>query len=369
MVTDQNANIIARHDYAPFGQEIPGGVGPRTSLWGASDNVNQKFTGQERDGETNLDYFQARYFSSGLGRFTSPDPHNAGAAVRNPQSWNAYAYVLGNPLNSVDPTGLDCYSRSGPQAHDSGSCSGNYGPPEYGGVSIDGGAAFSAGLFGSGSNAGGGESAVGCPANGCSGFINGQPFSAYADASGSLYAVITSAFLSLNCTGESNGGEPENYQCAWGKQSTWFVQNGTETAYFGGVQQLFNANRQTWASTATDGNVLAAATAVVAAAPIALDVASVGMYGGSQGLLAGETPVLGGLSFTGQYAGAAGYTTFSVPSSIYSWSLNAAWLQSQILTGQSFLLGAGAFGTAAEVGYLLGKGFSAVGPFLVPPLP
>ncbi len=107
MVTDQSANVIARHDYAPFGQEIQAGVGPRTSLWGASDNVNQKFTGQERDGETNLDFFQARYLSSGLGRFMSPDPHNAGAAMKNPQSWNAYAYVMGNPLNSVDPTGTD----------------------------------------------------------------------------------------------------------------------------------------------------------------------------------------------------------------------------------------------------------------------
>ena len=107
MVTDQNANIIARHDYAPFGQEIPSGVGVRTSVWGASDNVNQKFTGQERDGETNLDFFQARYLSSGLGRFMSPDPGNAGADLTNPQSWNAYAYVLGNPLNSMDPTGMD----------------------------------------------------------------------------------------------------------------------------------------------------------------------------------------------------------------------------------------------------------------------
>ncbi len=163
-------------------------MGVRTSVWGASDNVNQKFTGQERDAETNLDFFQARYLSSGLGRFMSPDPHNAGAAMKNPQSWNAYAYVMGNPLNSVDPTGLDCYSRSGPQARDSGSCSGNYGPPEYGGVSIDGGSAFSAGLFGSGSGGGGGESAVQCPNNTCYG-VNPilLPVQFYATAEGTSY--------------------------------------------------------------------------------------------------------------------------------------------------------------------------------------
>lgn len=55
----------------------------------------------------NLDYFQARYFSAEQGRFTSPDPANAGADPMTPQSWNGYAYVLNNPLANVDPDGLD----------------------------------------------------------------------------------------------------------------------------------------------------------------------------------------------------------------------------------------------------------------------
>lgn len=63
-------------------------------------------TGKERDAETGLDYFGARYLSSALGRFTSPDPSNAGARIRNPQSWNMYGYGLNNPLRFVDPTGL-----------------------------------------------------------------------------------------------------------------------------------------------------------------------------------------------------------------------------------------------------------------------
>jgi len=106
MVTDGQHNVIARHDYAPFGQEIPAGVGGRTNFWAASDSVNQKFTGYERDAETALDFAQARYMSSGLGRFMSPDPGNAGADFTNPQSWNAYGYVLGNPLGLVDPSGM-----------------------------------------------------------------------------------------------------------------------------------------------------------------------------------------------------------------------------------------------------------------------
>jgi RHS repeat-associated protein len=65
----------------------------------------QKFTGQERDAETGLDFFQARCYGSALGRFTSPDPANAGADLMNPQSWNGYAYVGNNPLSFVDPSG------------------------------------------------------------------------------------------------------------------------------------------------------------------------------------------------------------------------------------------------------------------------
>lgn len=36
--------------------------------------MSQRFTGQVRDTETGLDFFNARYMSSGLTRFTSADP-------------------------------------------------------------------------------------------------------------------------------------------------------------------------------------------------------------------------------------------------------------------------------------------------------
>jgi RHS repeat-associated protein len=64
------------------------------------------FTGKERDAETGLDYFGARYMSSAQGRFTSPDPLLASGRVENPQTWNRYAYVLNNPLRLIDRTGL-----------------------------------------------------------------------------------------------------------------------------------------------------------------------------------------------------------------------------------------------------------------------
>ena len=67
----------------------------------------QKFTRKERDNETALDYFEARYYSSAQGRFTSVDPGNAGAQESHPQSWNGYAYAGGNPVLFTDPDGRE----------------------------------------------------------------------------------------------------------------------------------------------------------------------------------------------------------------------------------------------------------------------
>ncbi|HEV8370417.1 MAG TPA: RHS repeat-associated core domain-containing protein [Pyrinomonadaceae bacterium] len=38
-------------------------------------------TSKERDNETGLDYFLARYYSSAMGRFTSPDEFTGGPCV------------------------------------------------------------------------------------------------------------------------------------------------------------------------------------------------------------------------------------------------------------------------------------------------
>ena len=66
------------------------------------------FTGKERDVESGLDNFGARYYGSNMGRFMSPDPVFASAArVMDPQQWNMYAYARNNPLSITDPTGMD----------------------------------------------------------------------------------------------------------------------------------------------------------------------------------------------------------------------------------------------------------------------
>ena len=67
--------------------------------------MRQKFTQKERDNETGLDYFKARYYSSAQGRFTSVDAPFADQRQTDPSSWNSYAYVRNNPCNRSDPNG------------------------------------------------------------------------------------------------------------------------------------------------------------------------------------------------------------------------------------------------------------------------
>jgi len=69
-----------------------------------------RFTGKERDTESGLDYFGARYYASNMGRWMSPDwsakeepvPY---AKLDDPQSLNLYSYVKNNPLRFVDADG------------------------------------------------------------------------------------------------------------------------------------------------------------------------------------------------------------------------------------------------------------------------
>jgi RHS repeat-associated protein len=93
---DGQWRVVARYDYLPFGE-----------LFGQPSPPSQRrlFTGQERDFETGLDYFGARYFAASLGRFTTVDPGNASAALHDTQSWNAYAYGRNNPLRFIDLDG------------------------------------------------------------------------------------------------------------------------------------------------------------------------------------------------------------------------------------------------------------------------
>lgn len=111
LVTKSDGSIDRRIDYLPFGEFMPAGVGTRTTALNYESSeafaaLTKRFTGKERDAETGLDYFGARYFSGAQGRFTSPDPLLNSGRPEDPQSWNRYAYVGNNPLRFVDPLGL-----------------------------------------------------------------------------------------------------------------------------------------------------------------------------------------------------------------------------------------------------------------------
>jgi RHS repeat-associated protein len=107
MVTDQAGDVVSRRDYYPFGETINASVNGRSTIptYSSSEEARQRFTGKERDTESGLDYFGARYYSGSMGRFTSADPQNAGARPSAPQSWNGYSYALNNPNKFVDPDG------------------------------------------------------------------------------------------------------------------------------------------------------------------------------------------------------------------------------------------------------------------------
>jgi RHS repeat-associated protein len=109
MIFDQSGSLAAtkRHDYAPFGEELFNGARPNVTGY-AADSTRQKFTSKERDNETGLDYFGARYYGSTVGRFTSVDPGTVKLKhLLNPQKWNRYAYTLNNPLRFFDPDGME----------------------------------------------------------------------------------------------------------------------------------------------------------------------------------------------------------------------------------------------------------------------
>ncbi|WP_321475968.1 RHS repeat-associated core domain-containing protein [uncultured Paludibaculum sp.] len=119
VVTDQNKAVVPgeRHDYMPFGGALLSTQNGRTTTLGygvdeAPASLATLFTSKERDAETGLDYFGARYFSAAQGRFTSPDSPKFSEKT-SPQTWNLYSYTANNPLSAVDLTGNNWFKING----------------------------------------------------------------------------------------------------------------------------------------------------------------------------------------------------------------------------------------------------------------
>lgn len=108
MNTDVIGNIVSRSDYIPYGEEIVNLGGRSSTDKYVADDVRQGFTGYENDGETGLDFAQARMYSKGLGRFHSADPlFIERKRLVNPGQLNLYTYTINNPLKFRDPLGLE----------------------------------------------------------------------------------------------------------------------------------------------------------------------------------------------------------------------------------------------------------------------
>lgn len=88
-----SGGVLMRQSYYPYGGVRQAGNLP----------TDRTYTGQVEDDLTGLMYYNARYYASGLGRFISADTIVPGAG--NPQAFNRYSYVLGNPLKYTDPSG------------------------------------------------------------------------------------------------------------------------------------------------------------------------------------------------------------------------------------------------------------------------
>jgi RHS repeat-associated protein len=100
VVTDQNGNVVQLMDYYPYGAS-------RIATSTYPTNEKRQYIGQFSDVQTSLNYLNARYYNSQQGQFISQDPEFWGTAqhLRNPQSLNAYAYSLDNPITRKDPSG------------------------------------------------------------------------------------------------------------------------------------------------------------------------------------------------------------------------------------------------------------------------
>jgi RHS repeat-associated protein len=98
--TDAANNLLATFCSLPFGDGA-------TNCFGSDPDAldTTHFTGKERDPNTNLDYFGARYYSSSMGRWMSPDYSMNSVILELPQSWNKYNYELNRPTYGTDPDG------------------------------------------------------------------------------------------------------------------------------------------------------------------------------------------------------------------------------------------------------------------------
>lgn len=103
VMSDANGQLVSESAYYPFGharqENQPRGV-----------KESYQFTQKERDGESGLSYFEARFIAAAISRFCSIDPLSSRPSsswLVAPQAHNLYSYARNRPLAFVDPKGGD----------------------------------------------------------------------------------------------------------------------------------------------------------------------------------------------------------------------------------------------------------------------
>ncbi len=89
-LTNSAGAISTSYSYEPYGN---------TTASGTSSTNAIQYTGRENDGD-GLYYYRARYYSPTYSRFISSDPIGLAGGI------NTYAYVVNDPINLTDQTGL-----------------------------------------------------------------------------------------------------------------------------------------------------------------------------------------------------------------------------------------------------------------------
>ena len=92
-MTDARGTVVNKRSFDSFGRVL--------SETNPSVSFRYGYTGQERDLESGLDYYRARYYDPQVGRFISVDPMGFGSG-----DTNLYRYVSNNSTNANDPTGM-----------------------------------------------------------------------------------------------------------------------------------------------------------------------------------------------------------------------------------------------------------------------
>ena len=97
-LTNSSGTVTSTIDLEPWGGE--------TSRSSNQAFQPHRYTSYERDGNGGDEAMMRRYTGK-WHRFAQPDPYEGSYDLTNPQSFNRYAYVQNDPVNFVDPLGLD----------------------------------------------------------------------------------------------------------------------------------------------------------------------------------------------------------------------------------------------------------------------